>query len=58
MPFDAMPTKQDTRPIARLIEALRGPEPKWWDYGHFSSCALCTARQLDIVTENFTTPDA
>lgn len=46
MPFDATPTKQDTRPIMRLIEVLRGPEPNGWNFVNASHCAIPIYRRM------------
>jgi hypothetical protein len=44
MPFDATPLK----PIDRLIEALRGPEPKWWDFASCQTCAYHVGTRLGL----------
>jgi hypothetical protein len=44
----------ETKPIDRLIEALRGPEPKWWDFSDCHTCAMHTAVWIGLATTECT----
>ena len=39
----------ETKPIDRLIEALRGPEPKWWDFRDCRCCAIEVGVSLGLL---------
>lgn len=45
MPFDAA----ELKPIDKLINALRGPEPAWWDFNRCSKCAMHVAVTLGMA---------
>jgi hypothetical protein len=50
MPFDATPLK----PIDRLIDALRGPEPNWWNFSACETCAMHSAVEIGLAESECT----
>lgn len=49
MPYDGKDFQIETKPIDRLIEALRGPEPTWWNFGDCQTCALHSAVEIGLI---------
>ncbi len=47
MPFDGADTQTTNR--AKLIRALRGPKPDWWNYAYCNRCAMELAVRLGIA---------
>ena len=54
MPFDLSP-QVETKPIDRLIEALRGPEPKGWDFNNRCRCAMGMAAKAGLCARPYPT---